>query len=286
MKSRVRFFVGVLLVSLVLAGCATTAQAPDPTATPTTVVIASERLTFAGSTTLQPLAEELAKVYKEQHPEVELDIGAGGSRVGIEAIQTGKADIGMASRDLKEGEQTEGMEIHQVAIDVLAMIVHPSNPVDELSLEDLRGIYSGEITNWSEVGGDDMEIIPVVREVSSGTRGAFDDIVLDGEDPTEDAVAQVTAGEVHAYISDTEGAIGYVGFGHLGGDDVQLLTIDGIEPSPDAAIDGSYKLKRPLLFLTGPLSQPGAQEFIEFALSPEGQELVVENEWVPVKGDS
>jgi phosphate transport system substrate-binding protein len=286
MKSRVRFFVGVLLVSLVLAGCATTAQAPDPTATPTTEVIASERLTFAGSTTLQPLAEELAKVYKEQHPEVELDIGAGGSRVGIEAIQTGKADIGMASRDLKEGEQTEGMEIHQVAIDVLAMIVHPSNPVDELSLEDLRGIYSGEITNWSEVGGDDMEIIPVVREVSSGTRGAFDDIVLDGEDPTEDAVAQVTAGEVHAYISDTEGAIGYVGFGHLGGDDVQLLTIDGIEPSPDAAIDGSYKLKRPLLFLTGPLSQPGAQEFIEFALSPEGQELVVENEWVPVKGDS
>lgn len=292
-----------IVLMLVLAGCggapasqpATTA--PDTTATEPAAASGGEegqpaapaeggssvRLTFAGSTTVQPLAEKLGAVYQQQNPGMELEIGAGGSRVGIEAVQQGNADIGMASRELKEDEQTPGMDVHQIAIDVLAIIVHPSNPVNDLSLEQLRGIYEGTITNWNEVGGPDVPIVPVIRELSSGTRGAFDEIVLDDGEPTASAVSQVTAGEVHTYVAETEGAIGYVGFGHIGGDEVQVLSIDSVVPSPDSAVDRSYRLKRPLQLLTGPLSRPEAMGFVEFALSDEGQQIVADDGWVPVK---
>lgn len=240
------------------------------------------RLTFAGSTTVQPLAKEIGKAYQLRYPGVELEIGAGGSRVGIEAVQNGSADIGMASRELREEEKVEGMEVHQIAIDVLAIIVHPSNAVEQISLEQLQGIYLGTITNWSEVGGADMPIVPVIREVTSGTRGAFDEIVLGGEEPTETAVTQATAGEVHVHVANTPGAIGYVGFGHLSGSDVKVVAINEVMPSPEAAMDGSYTLKRPLQLLTGPLSRPQAHDFVSFALSREGQHVVLEDGWVPV----
>ncbi len=272
------------LLVVLLAGCSSTASTPEevPTETPAQAV-SMQRLTFAGSTTVQPLAQKLAESYKQKHSGIEMEIGAGGSRVGIQAIQEGSADIGMASREIREEEQREGMEVHQIAVDVLAMIVHPDNPIDELSLEQLQAIYTGEMTNWQEVGGNDVPILAVIREVSSGTRGAFDDIVLDGEDPleTEDNT-HITAGEIHTRVASTEGAIGYVGFGHLSGDDVKVIRIDGVEPSPEVAIDGTYKLKRPLHMLTGPLSRPEAKNFIDYVLSPEGQSLVVEMGWVPV----
>lgn len=240
-------------------------------------------ISVVGSTTVQPLVEQLGEEYHRQHPDVTLNIGAGGSVVGIEAIQNGEVDIGMASRALREGELKDGMEIHQVAIDVLAVIVHPSNPVDELTLEELQGIYMGDITNWSDVGGEDSDILPVIREVTSGTRGAFDSIALEDEEPTEDADVQITASEVEARVATTENAIGYVGFGHLIEDEIKVLAIDGEKPSPEAALEGTYKLQRPLLLLTGPLSRDLAFTFIEFALSDEGQELVEEDGWVPAR---
>lgn len=305
MQTRLQIFVWTLLVALLIAGCSSGASqgtrdggsggeqaneasnaegdSADDSQDDDGSENASERLTFAGSTTVQPLAEKLGEVYRQQNRNVELEIGAGGSRVGIQAVQEGTADIGMASRELKEGEQTEGMEVYQIAVDVLAMIVHPSNPVEELSLEQLKGIYTGEITNWSEVGGEDVPIVPVIRETTSGTRGAFDEIVLGDEEPieTEDNT-EVTAGEVHAHVAESEGAIGYVGFGHLSGDDVNVVSIDGVEPSPESAKDGTYKLKRPLQLMTGPLSRPLATEFIDFVLSEEGQKIVIDDGWVPV----
>lgn len=282
MRTHIRGIVWTLVLACILAGCGGAAQ-PEPTPTQeASEAITPERITFAGSTTVQPLAEKLGEIYKQQHPNVQLEIGAGGSSVGIEAAQQGTADIGMASRELKEGEQTEGMEVFQIAVDVLAIIVHPSNSVENLSLDDLRGIYEGEITNWADVGGPDMEITPIVREVTSGTRGAFDEIVLEGGDPTEAAEAQITAGEVHTRVAETEGAIGYVGFGHIGGEDVKVISIDDTAPSPEAAIEGTYQLKRPLQMLIGPLSQPIAREFVDFVLSEEGQQIVEEDGWVPV----
>jgi phosphate transport system substrate-binding protein len=239
-------------------------------------------LSFAGSTTVQPLAEALGEAYRRLYPNVSLNIAAGGSVVGINAVQNGEVDIGMASRKLRDSEKTEGMEIHQIAVDVLAVIVHPSNPVDNLSLEELQGIYLGEITNWEEVGGEDAEIVPVIREVTSGTRGAFDDIVLDDEEPTSDADVQITASEVEARVATTENAIGYIGFGHIE-EEIKVLPIDGVEPSPEAALSGEYGLQRPLHLLTGPLSRDLAQSFIDFALSEEGQDIVVEEGWVSAR---
>ncbi|HEU4326533.1 MAG TPA: phosphate ABC transporter substrate-binding protein [Roseiflexaceae bacterium] len=276
----------VFVFVLLLAACGTTATSQPtaaPTAPPATAAALSGRLTFAGSTTMQPLVEKLAEQYRTHNPAVELEIAAGGSVVGINAVQDGSVDIGMASRPVKDQEVKPGMRLFPVAYDALAIIVHPDNPVRALTVEQLRRIYQGGITNWRELGGPDAPIRAVVREVSSGTRGAFDELVLDGEDPATQATSEVTAGEVEQTVAGDTHAIGYVGFGNVR-PDIATLSIDGVQPSPEAVRSGEYKLRRPLTLLTGSLSRPLAQSFVEFALSPEGQRLVAEDGWVPIGG--
>lgn len=273
-----RNLIWIVLIILLVAGC-TVGPTPGTSVAPTATT--SGRLTFAGSTTVQPLVEALAATYRQRYPAVELEIAAGGSVVGINAVQDGSADIGMSSRQVKAEELRPGMQTYQIAIDVLAIIVHPSNPVTDLSQEQLRAIYTGEISNWREVGGPDLPIVPVVREISSGTRGAFDEIALSGANPVASADVQVTAGEVEARVASLPGAIGYVGFGNVK-NDIKVLAIDGVQPSPQAARDGSYRLQRPLLLLSGPLSRPLSRSFVEFALSDEGQRIVAAQGWVSV----
>ncbi|NJK80486.1 MAG: phosphate ABC transporter substrate-binding protein [Chloroflexaceae bacterium] len=296
-------FVLITLLGLLVAGCAATpAAAPNNVAANTTssenaeqaVAAISEAINtdlqgeidVVGSTTVQPLVELMRDEFVKQYPNIRMNVGAGGSVVGIEAVQDGRTDIGMASRKLDAEEQTEGMQVYPIAIDVLAVIIHPTNPVEGLSKAQLQGIFTGEITNWSEVGGPELNIDPVIREVTSGTRGAFDEIALDDAEPTANATVQITAGEVEAYVAANEDAIGYVGFGHIELDEIKVLTIDGVAPSPQNALDGSYALSRPLQLMTGPLTRELAQEFIDFALSPVGQRLVEEDGWVPVAGQT
>lgn len=268
----------VICLMLLLTGCAT--MAPD-TGSPGPTPL-SGRLTFAGSTTVQPLVALLGENFKAQHPAVTLEIAAGGSVVGIEAVQRGSADIGMSSRSLTP-EEAEGIEQVPLALDVLAVVVHPSNPVAGLTLDELRGIYEGEILNWQEVGGADVPILVVAREQSSGSRGAFDMLVLDGLEPRAPSLrSAITAGDVAALVATEPGAIGYVGFGNLE-DTLKPLAIGGVTPAPESARDGSYPLVRPLLLLTGPLSQPLAVSFLQFVTSPEGQSLVAEDGWVAVQ---
>jgi phosphate transport system substrate-binding protein len=265
------------LIAGLVVGCGGT----TPTAEPTPTDIAGE-ITFAGSTTLQPLAHQLGEVFQERHPDVTLDIAAGGSVVGIEAIHDGTVDIGMASRALTD-EEAEGITQHQVAADVIAMVVNGSNPVEDLALTELRDIYLGRITSWSEVGGPDAPIMVVVRGKNSGTRGAFDKIVLDKQEPAApDLQTAVAASDVAAMVAENDNAIGYIGFGHFELD-IKVIAIDGVMPSEETAQDGSYPVVRPLLFMTGPLSQPIAQDFIDFALSEEGQQMVVDEGWVPAQ---
>ncbi|MEM8531058.1 MAG: phosphate ABC transporter substrate-binding protein [Chloroflexota bacterium] len=272
----------VLLISLGLVACAP-GSASDERGTPVAPTeSAAGRLTFAGSTTMQPLVERMATPYREQYPNVELEIAAGGSVVGINAVQDGSADIGMASRELRDEEMMPGVERYHVASDALAIIVHPSNPVRQLTFDQLQGIYTGEITNWQEVTGQDSAIIPVVREISSGTRGAFDDIVLGDLLLTEAIDVQVTAGEVEARVASRPDAIGYVGFGNIGSD-VVVIAINNVEPTPESIQSSEYPLQRPLLLLTGSLSRELSQSFVDFALSPEGQEIVNAEGWVPIQ---
>ena len=250
------------------------ANAPEATELRGTIEI-------VGSTTVVPLVEQLREAFIQKYPGITVNVGAGGSVVGIQAVQDGRTDIGMSSRRLKPEEILDGMQVHPIALDVLAIIVHPSNPVDGITKEQLQGIFKGEITNWSEVGGEDREILPVLREITSGTRGAFDDVALDGQEPTSNADVQITASEVEAKVASTENAIGYIGFGHIVENEIKVITINGVEPSPETAKDGSYPLLRPLLLLTGPLSRDIANVFIEFSLSAEGQQIVADDGWVP-----
>ncbi|MBC8075784.1 MAG: phosphate ABC transporter substrate-binding protein [Chloroflexales bacterium] len=277
----------LLLILAALVGACGAPPATSTVSTPRAPASSSPtplagHITFAGSTTMQPLVEKLAAVYRGRNPQVELEIAAGGSVVGINAVTDGSADIGMASRELKPGERAPTTQRFVIAIDVLAVIVHHDNPVRQLSLEQLRRIYTGAVRNWQELGGSDTPILPVIRETSSGTRGAFDELVLNGDALTAAAEARVTAGEVQERVASDAAAIGYVGFGNVNTGEVVVVAIDTIVPTPETAQDGSYPLTRPLLLLTGPLSRPLARSFIDFVLSDEGQRLVAADGWVPV----
>lgn len=266
----------ILIVMIVLVcGCTRTQAAPaQPTAEPL-----SGKVTFAGSTTVQPLAAALGQAFNETYPGVTLDIAAGGSSVGIKAIHDGTVDIGMASRALSE-EESEGIEVHKIAVDVIAVVVHPDNPVDALTAEQLAGIYKGEILNWQALGGPDAEIVAGIRETTSGTRKAFDTLVLDGDNPAApETETLMTNGDVVAMVKETPNAIGYVGFGYLQ-EGLKAVKIDGVEPTQANAMNASYTLMRPLQLLTGPLTQPLAENFIAFALSEEGQQVISDNGWI------
>lgn len=260
---------GYLALTCLLVAC-TGAVTPDP-----------DRLTFAGSTSAQPLVEELAAAYRARHPGAAFEFVSGGSGAGIRLVRTGTADIAMVSRALRPDE-SQGLESYQIATDVLALVVHPANPVENLTRVQLYDIYLGHVTNWAQVGGRDQAITVVVRDAESGTRGAFDELVLGGQSPA--AANMVTAAatdDVVARVAATPGAIGYVGFGGLRAS-TKTLRINGVEPAPATARDGTYALVRPLLLLTGPSSRSEARDFIEFALGPEGQRLIEQDGWLPV----
>lgn len=271
---------GIVLIVMiaVLGGCSRTQPTPaQPTAEPL-----SGKVTFAGSTTVQPLAATLGKAFNETYPEVTLNIAAGGSSVGIKAVHDGTADIGMASRTLS-AEEAEGIEVHKVAVDVLAIVVYPNNAVSDLTFEQLQGIYRGEIINWKEIGGEDAKITVAIRETTSGTRKAFDKLVLDGAAPAAPEIETcVTNGDVVALVRKTPHAIGYIGFGYLQ-EGLKAISVDGVEPTQENAVNSRYTLMRPLQFLTGPLTQPLADQFIEFALNEEGQAIVDQSGWIPAQ---
>ena len=269
----------VCICGWVLTACA----APSAPATPTNIPQLSGRLTFAGSTTVQPLAAQLGQIFQSQYPDIELEIAAGGSSVGIQAAQDGSADIGMASRSLKD-EEKHNIQEFTIALDVIAVINNPGNPVKDLKLEQLKSIYLGETVNWKEVGGKDQPIIVVVRDVNSGTRTAFDELVLNKNEPTAPKIkTAITAGDVVAIVKDDPAAIGYVGFGNIE-ESIRPLSIEGFLPTVNSVHDGSYKLIRPLLLISGPLSQqPLADTFIQFALSPEGKRVIENGGWIPTK---
>ncbi|MBN1259161.1 MAG: phosphate ABC transporter substrate-binding protein [Anaerolineae bacterium] len=275
---RIKFLITTIgVIVLLLSACSGTPDAPP---TPTTAPDLSGRVTFAGSTTVQPLADKIGQAFNAQHPDVVLDIAAGGSSVGIQAVHDGTVDIGMASRALK-GNEAEGITISQIAVDVIAVVVHADNPIDGLTLSQLHDIYLGTIANWSEVGGSDRDIVVVTRDINSGTRGAFDDLVLDGQEPDAPNLEKaLTAGDMAVAVANNPAAIGYVGFGNFE-PGIKPLAINSVQPSETAARNGSYILVRPLLLLTGPLTQPLAVEFVNFALSEHGQNVVIENGWVP-----
>ncbi len=233
---------------------------------------------IAGSTSVQPFIEKLAEEYMAKNPGVMINVQGGGSTAGIQAVCNKTCSIGTSSRSLYQSEQ----ELYQflIAIDGIAIIAHPSNPINNLTHDELRAIFSGEITNWKVVGGPDKKIFPVTREEGSGTRGAFEELIMHGTAISDACLVQDSNGAIREIIASTPQAIGYISAG-LVNERVKALSIDGITPTLENYRTGGYKFCRPFLLLT--LEQPKGvvKSFIDYVLSKEAQEILFQNGLIP-----
>lgn len=241
----------------------------------------SGTVTVAGSTTVQPLAEMLADKFMGQNPDVEVTVSGGGTSVGITSVNNGTVDVGAASRELKSDEP-ELVE-HLLARDGIAIVVAPGNAVTALTRAQVRDIYGGVITNWKDVGGPDHAIDVVVRESGSGTRTAFEEMVMAKPEPAvtvvSTALEQNSNGGVKQVVGGDPHAIGFISFGFVDST-VRALSIDGVEATADNAKSGTYPIVRPLYFLTKEEPTELMKRFIDFCLSDEGQAIVADEGYI------
>jgi len=246
-----------------------------------------ETLTVTGSTTVLPIAQAAAEAYMGANNYADIQVSGGGSGHGVQAVGTGAADIGMASRDLKssESEEYQGLVRHVVAGDGIAVIVYKDNPVNSLTIPQIKSIYKGEITNWNEVGGDDLEIVVVGRDSSSGTREFFYESVMNKEEFAETQLEKNSNGAVAQTISQTPGSIGYVSMGYLDNTIKALkIDVDGtlVDATVENVISGDYPIARNLNMFTEGEATGLAADYLAFLLSVEGQKIVSDEGYVPV----
>lgn len=241
-----------------------------------------ERIQIAGSTSVQPVAEALAEKFEETHPNVRINVQGGGSSLGISSVSQGITQIGTSSRELKPKEKS-GLTEYIIGKEGIVIAVNNNNNVSDLTKDQIKDIFSGKITNWKEVGGPDLEIHVIIREEGSGTRSAFESIVMGKDTKTRpDAIVQSSTESVKQVVKQDPGAIGFVSLAHMSSD-VKALEINGIGPSEAAVADGSYEIQTPFLFVVKGEPEGIVKEFIDFTLSPEGQAIVAEEKVVPVK---
>ncbi len=251
------------------------------------VVGAQNNLTIQGSSTVLPIAQRIAEVYMQNNEDVNISVRGGGSGNGIAALIDGTTDIADASRFIKQSEVENAVNNgyypvpHRVAMDGIAVVINPANPVESLTLDEIKQIYTGEITNWSELGGNDEEIVVISRDSSSGTFEVFGEIALQGERLTPNALLQASNGAISSVVSDTEGAIGYVGLGYLD-DTLKAVKVNGVAPSNSTVASGEFPIARPLFMFTDGWPEGLTLRFINFVLSQEGQKVVEEQGFVPL----
>ena len=237
-------------------------------------------LTLAGSTSIQPFADKWAEVFMEAHPDYGVNVQGGGSSAGIQACKSGACQIGMSSRDLK-GDEKDLVEI-VVARDGLALIVHPSNPVRGAKIEEIKQIFAGDLRNWKLLGGRDRGITVVTREEGSGTRGAFQELVMGKTRIFGGAITEDSNGTVREIVAHDPYSIGFISLG-LVNEQVRALALDGAVPSEAHIADGSYKLVRPFLFVSRGEPTGQAKTFVDFVLSDEGQALIRKEGLLPAR---
>lgn len=249
---------------------------------------------FGGSTTVEPIALAAIEEFEELYPDAKISYDGTGSSTGIQGVLDGTYSLGAASRDVKEEEKQKGAVAIPVALDGIAVIVNESVDVTDLSLEQLAKIFTGEITNWKEVGGSDNPIVVVNRDEASGTRAAFAEMVLEealGKDPEPvfiaEAITTDSNGDMITKVGTTPNAIGYCGFGYIEqvkDAGAKAISIDGVEPVIDAVVDGSYPISRYLYFVSNGELQEGTleKEFIDFLLSDEGQSIVEDEGFIRI----
>ncbi|BES65507.1 phosphate ABC transporter substrate-binding protein [Gottschalkiaceae bacterium SANA] len=286
MKKGLSMLLIIVMAALVFAGCGAkeASETSKPAESETTL---TGTLSIAGSTTVAPPAQALADAFEARYPETRVDVQGIGSSAGMKMLNEGGCEIGMASRQLKQKELDWGLEPIAIAFDGIALVVHPSNDISDLTKEEIQKIFMGQITNWSEVGGADEEILVVSREDGSGTRGAFEEILkLDGDQGSmvvENALIAEGNGAVKANIASKSQAIGYISLGIVD-ETVKALLVDGAQATVENIKSNVYGVSRPLNMATKGETSELARAYLDFVMSPEGQKIVAEH-YIPVVGE-
>lgn len=238
---------------------------------------------ISGSTSIGPLMEKEAEAYKGENKNANIEVQQIGSSAGIKNAIEGVSEIGMASRELKDAEKSQVTE-QVIAYDGIALVVHPSNKAENLTMEQIKGIYTGKITNWKDVGGNDAPIVVVSREDGSGTRDAFQEIAgYTSEELDKKATIAEGNGSVKTTVSTNENAIGYISFEQID-NSVKDLKVEGVEATPEKVLSKEYKLSRPFLVVyTDKNITENGKNFIEYILSEKGQEIVEQSGGIKVK---
>ena len=232
-----------------------------------------EAVATDGSTSMNKVIVALGEAF-EADTGITVTYNATGSGAGIQAVQEGRCDIGLSSRDLKDEEKTNGLEGTTLAYDGIAIIVNPNNPVSDLDIKTIAKIYTGEIKNWKEVGGNDAEIVLIGREAGSGTRDGFESIT-DTEDKCQCRQELTSTGDVITTVASNPGAIGYASLASVK-DTVKALTVGGVAPSEETIKDGSYVVQRPFVLVTQKDAKltESAQKFFDYITSEAANEII------------
>ena len=288
MKKVFSLLLSLTMVMALLAGCGgdTTTDTADDSTTDTADTTETTELSGTvntnGSTSMEDVMGTLIEAFKEVQPGVTVNYTGSGSGAGITGAQEGTCDIGLASRDLKEDET--GVSQITVAKDGIAIIVNPENPVSDLSIEQIAALATGTTANWSEVGGNDAQVVFMGREAGSGTRDGFESIT-----GTEEACVYqneyTSTGEVVAGVASNPNAIGYASLSAVEGDDtVKILTVGGVAPSEETVLDGTYEIQRNFNFIINDSTalSDAAQAFVDWATSTEASDLIAGAGAVPV----
>jgi phosphate transport system substrate-binding protein len=289
-------FAGLLVCMLFISGCvssnggkpAAISTQTVTTAPQTALSTGSGTVKVTGSTTVLPIAQAAAEAYQKANPTVNIQVSGGGSGVGVQSIGEKTVDIGMSSREVTADEKTKypGFVITPVALDGISVIVNAANnPVNSLTMTQVRDIYNGTITNWKDVGGKDMAIVVIGRDSASGTRTFFTDTVMNKKDYVKMMLEKNSNGAVEQSVGQTPGAIGYTGLG-FADPSVKALKIDIngtlVEPSVKTILDKSYPLSRSLYMITNGQPAGLTRDYINFILSPDGQKIVKDQGFVPL----
>lgn len=243
----------------------------------------TDEVTVSGSTSVERIGNAEGEEFKAINPGINFSYEAIGSSAGIKNANEGITIIGASSRGLKEEEKEWGLEESIIAYDGISLIVHPDNPVKNLTLDEITSIYKGEITNWSEVGGENKNIVVVSREDGSGTRAAFEELLKFENELTHNALIAEGNGNVQTTVAGNPQGIGYVSLTSIN-KTVSSLLVEGIEATIENVISEEYKISRPFLMVYHEKNlNDVAKAYIEFILSDEGQDIVKENGGIPVK---
>lgn len=274
MKKIITILCAVVMALSLFAGCG---QKANDNGTTTGGTVATD-----GSTSMEKVIGALGESFMEANKGTTFTYNPTGSGSGIQAVSEGRCDIGLSSRALKDDEKASGLKETTLALDGIAIIVNPQNPVKDLSLEQIAKIYTGEITNWKDVGGSDAEIVRIGREAGSGTRDGFESIT-DTKDACQYRQELTSTGDVIATVSQNPNAIGYASLAAIK-DSVKALTVNGVAPTEATVKDGTYLVQRPFVLVTkeGAALSETAQKFFDFATSADAASIISAAGAVPV----